>query len=66
MWHKVSSYHSKLAIQRERKKERKAKAAPYHSSFSGFSPSMPVPLCKLSSSVESVSVTTVPISTCVQ
>ena len=54
MWHKVSSYHSKLAMQRERKKERKAKAASSHSSFSGFSPSMPVPHCELSSSLKSV------------
>ena len=47
MWRKVSSYHSKLAIQQERK----AKAASSLSSFSGFSPFMPVPLCELLSAV---------------
>ena len=44
MWSKVSNYLCKLAVQRERK----AKAASSSSIFSGFSPSMPVPLCDLS------------------
>ena len=52
MWSKVSNYRSKLAIQQERK----AKTA----SSSGFSPSIPVPLCELSSVVECVCVTTAP------
>ena len=60
MWSKVSSYRSKLAIQRERK-ERKTKAASSSSSFSGFSLSILVPLCELSSSIKSVSVATAPI-----
>ena len=46
MWRKVSDYCAELAAQRERK----AKSASSSSSLSGFSPSMPGPLCKLSSS----------------
>ena len=57
MWLQVSSYRSKLALQQEKK----AKAAS-SSSFSGFSPSLPGPLCELSSSMESVIVTSLPIS----
>ena len=49
IWQHISSYHVRLAIQRERKKGRKVKAAS-SSSFSGFSPSVPVPLGELSSS----------------
>ena len=45
---RVSEYLAKLSLQREKRRERKAEAS--SSSFSGFSPSMPVPLCRLLSS----------------
>ena len=47
----------KLAAQRERKKERKAKVASTSSSV--FSPTMPIPLCSLSSSFDNVVVSSV-------
>ena len=50
MWHKVNDHHMKLAAPREKKEERKAKAV-LLSSFFGFSPTMPIPLCELSSLV---------------
>ena len=43
---RVSEYMHKLSLQREKKRERKAKAFS-SSSFSGFSPLMLVPLCQL-------------------
>ena len=46
-WHRVGEYLAKLSVQHERKKERQAEAT--SSSFSGFSPSVPVPLCQLQS-----------------
>ena len=53
MWQKVNKYHAKLAL------ERNAKAASSSSSFSGFTLSMPVPLCNLSFSFDSAVVTSV-------
>ena len=47
-------------MQWEKKRERKAKVSSSSSSFSGFSPSMPVPLGQLPSSLGSVVVTTTP------
>ena len=55
IWQKVSSYNSKPAI----RWEKKAKAASSFS-FSGFSPSVPVPMCELTSSLENIVVTSVP------
>ena len=55
----VSDYMDKLSLQWE-KRERKAKAS--SSSFSGFSPSMPVPLWQLPRSVGSYVVTMTPSS----
>ena len=54
MWAEVSHYHFKLAAQREKKKKRMAKASSSPSSFTGFLPSMPVPLHNLSSSFDTV------------
>ena len=59
MWHRLGEYLAKLSVQQERKKERRAKAASSSSSFSGFSPSMPVPLCQLSSPYDNVVATSV-------
>ena len=59
MWRKVSDYHAKVAVQ----KERKAKAASSPSSFPGFLSSVPVPLCELSSSsIDSAVVTFIAFS----
>ena len=57
----VSEYMNKMSAQHEKKHERKAKAS--SSSFLGFSPAMPVPLCQLLSPVGSGVVTTAPSST---
>ena len=54
----VASYMAKLSLQREKKCERKASS----SSFSGFSFSMPVPLCQLPLSAGTSVVTTAPSS----
>ena len=56
----VSEYMNKLSMQWEKKREQKAKASFSSSSFSGLSPSMPVTLCQLPSSVGSCVVTTTP------
>ena len=56
----VSDYMTRLSLQQEKKHERKAKAS--SSSFSGFSPSMPVPLCQLPLSAGTGVVTTTPSS----
>ena len=63
MWQKVSAYRSKFAVHCE-KKERKAKSASSSFSFSGFSPSMPVPLCEWSSSMPKVIMTYAPSASC--
>ena len=55
-WKSVLEYMEKLSLQRERKKERKTKSS--SSSFSGFFPSMSVPLGQLPSSADLGVVTT--------
>ena len=59
---RVSKYMNKLSLQREKRRNRKAKAS--SSSFSGFSPSMPVPLYQLPSSAGTGVVMTTPSSVC--
>ena len=54
---RVSDYLEKLLLQQEKKRERKTKS---YCSFSGFSPSMPVPLGQLPSSAGSGVVTSTP------
>ena len=61
-WNGVGEYHVKPALQRDRKKEKKVKAASSSFSFSRFSPLMPVPSFQLSTSYDSVIVTFVALS----
>ena len=53
-WHRVGEYLAKLSVQREQKR---AKAV--SSSFSGFSPSMPMPLCQLTFPYDTILITAV-------
>ena len=55
---RVGEYLAKLSAQHEKKHERKGKVYSSSSSFLGFFPSMPVPLCNLPSPVCSGIVTT--------
>ena len=57
---------TRLSLQREKKHERKAKASSSSSSYLGFSPFMPVPLCQLTLSAgTSMVATTLSSSVCV-
>ena len=57
----MGEYLAKLSMQREWKKDRRVKAT-FSSSFSGFSPVMPVPLCQLSSPCDNIVVISVALS----
>ena len=54
-WEKVSAYHEKLAIQHEKKRERKVLSKSSSSSFSGFSflRILPIPLASIPANVSS-------------